>query len=234
MENPSAVCQIYHLRAGLLLLCPDKGTAMLQSLSPLLRPALRACLSGLLLASIAPAAAGLIPLDPDRFGAGLKYTGLSYHPGGGENEEHYLRSLDSKDYWVVLVGLQGDVDYRVHRFLLLRASTSLYKDCADLWAGYYHFGFRANWDVTDRFAARVGIGPTYLWRQNWAGKVKGYTKDSFFGPATGGNFQGKFIWYGGDVEAEWKAWDRVSLAYSVIPGYPEVIQNSIGVRFTFR
>jgi hypothetical protein len=171
--------------------------------------------------------------DPSRFGAAVKYTGLSYHPGGGENEEHYLRSLDSRDFWVVLLGAQVDVDYALHKYLLVRASTSLYKDCADVWAGYYHLGFRAQVMPTDRLALRVGIGPTYLWRQNWFHRVKGYTKDSFFGPATEGAFQGKFIWYGGDVEAEWKAWDKLSLVYSVIPGYPEVIQNSLGLRLTF-
>lgn len=179
------------------------------------------------------AASDLAWTDPARFGVGLKYMGLSYHPGGGENEEHYLRSLDSKDYWVVLVGGQVDVDYSVFNFLMVRASTSFYKDCADLWAGFYHLGFRANWDATDRLSLRVGVGPTYLWRQNWFHQVKGYTKDSFFGPATEGNFQGKFIWYGGDVEAEWKAWRHASLVYGCIPGYPEVIQNSLGMRWRF-
>ncbi len=192
-----------------------------------------AVLSFLALSLLAVPARAEGPLDPSRFALGLNYTGLSYHPGGGENEEHYLRSLDDKDYWVVLIGLQANADYKVNKWLYLRAATSVYKDCADLFAGYYHLGFRANWDVTDRFSMRIGVGPTYLWRQNWNGKVKGYTKDSFFGPATGGDFQGKGIWYGGDAEFEWKAWDKVSLVYAVIPGYPEVIQNSIGMRLTF-
>jgi hypothetical protein len=178
-------------------------------------------------------------LDPSRVGAELKLTGLSYHPGGGENEEHYKRSLDSKDYWVVLVGFQADADYTVWSLpalrtqIAVRATTSFYKDCADLWAGFYHFGPRLGFSPVNRLWLRIGAGPTYLWRQNWLGHVKGYTKDSFFGPATPGDFQGKFIWYGGDVIAEWQAWDRVSLLYSVIPGYPEVIQNSLGLRVTF-
>src|SRR4051812_20736751 len=118
-------------------------------------------------------------LGAERFIGGIKYVGLSYHPGGGENIEHYKRSLDNKDYWVVLVGSQIDLDYVVMPYFFLRASTSLYKDCSDLWAGYYHFGFRANLPVGDRWSFRIGIGPTYLWRQNWLGHVKGYTGDSF-------------------------------------------------------
>lgn len=171
--------------------------------------------------------------DPDRFAANLKYTGLSYHPGGGENIEHYKRSLDSRDYWVVLVGAEADGDWMVNRFVYIRAATSLYQDCSELWAGYYHLGFRANADLGDKVALRIGIGPTLIWRQNWFGRVKGYTKDSFFGPATPGEFQSKFIWYGGDIEAEWKLWRHASLVYSVIPGFPEVVTSSVGARYRF-
>lgn len=52
-------------------------------------------LTFLILIAMAPARAqeGLAYLDPARFAANLKYTGLSYHPGGGENLDHYKRSL---------------------------------------------------------------------------------------------------------------------------------------------
>lgn len=170
--------------------------------------------------------------DPGRFGMGLKYTGLSYHPDGGENEG-YPRQLDDEAFWVLLIGGAVEADWRPHKFLYIRAATTFYKDCADLWAGYYHLGFRANYDIGERVGVRIGIGPTYLWRQNWFGKVKGYKRDSFFGEPTGGDFQGAFILYGGDAEVEWKADDRFSFVYSVIPGWPEVIQSSVGMRYTF-
>lgn len=194
-------------------------------------------------AALAVAAASLpaapVPYDPaaplnapERFGLGLKYTGLSFHPDGGEHEG-YPRKLDDAAFWVLLIGAELDADWRPFRYLYLRGSASLYKDCADLWAGYYHLGFRANYDFGDRVGVRIGIGPTYLWRQNWLHRVAGYHHDSFFGDSTQGDFQGKFIAYGGDAEIEWKAWDHVSLAYSVIPGWPEVIQSSAGFRYTF-
>jgi hypothetical protein len=172
-------------------------------------------------------------LDGDRFALALKYTGLTYHPDGGENEERYKRSLDSRDFWVLQVGGQLDGDYKLHKWFYLRSSTSLYRDCADVWAGFFHFGFRANYDFPAGVSLRVGIGPTFIWRENWLGKVKGYTRDSFFGPARDETFQTAFLWHGGDVEAEWRAWDRVSLVYSVIPGYPEVLHNSLGARWSF-
>ena len=169
---------------------------------------------------------------PERFGVGLKYTGISYHPDGGEHEG-YPRKLDDAAFWVLLVGAQVDADWRPYRYLYLRGSTSLYRDCADVWAGYYHLGFRADYDIGERVGVRVGIGPTYLWRQNWLHRVDGYHKDSFFGDSTHGDFQTRFIWYGGDAEIEWKASDRISLVYSLIPGWPEVIQSSAGFRYTF-
>lgn len=184
----------------------------------------------------APASAAYDPDAPlaarERFGLGLKYTGISYHPDGGENEG-YPRKLDDAAFWVLLLGAELDADWRPFRYLYVRASTSFYKDCADLWAGYYHLGFRANYDIGERVGVRIGIGPTYLWRQNWLGRVAGYKRDSFFGEATNGDFQGKFIWYGGDAEIEWKAGRAVSLVYSLIPGWPEVIQSSVGLRYTF-
>lgn len=169
----------------------------------------------------------------EKLALGFKYTGITYHPGGGENEEPYKRSLDDGDYWVLLLGFQADADYVVNRFLFIRTATSLYRDCADVWSGYFNLGFRVNWWVTSKLGLRIGVGPTLLWRENWNGVVKGYTKDSFYGAATDDTFQSKFIWHGGDVEVEWKAWEEISLIYGFIPGYPEVIQNSIGLRKSF-
>lgn len=192
-------------------------------------------LAGLLLAAQSTQA-GFDPAsplnDPSRFGLGLKYTGLTYHPDGGENEG-YPRKLDDAAFWVLLVGGAVEADWRAHKFLYLRASTTVYRDCSDVWAGYYHLGFRANYDIGERVGVRIGIGPTYLWRQNWFGRVEGYRRDSFFGEPTGGDYQSAFIWYGGDAEIEWKADDRFSFVYSVIPGWPEVIQSSVGMRYTF-
>ena len=196
----------------------------------LLRSALAACLLG----AVLPAAAQGTPwLAKERFAAAVKFTGLTYHPDGGENEERYKRSLDSRDFWVLQVGGQADGDYLLHKYFYLRGSTSLYRDCADVWAGFFHFGFRANYDTPIGLSFRAGVGPTFIWRQNWLGVVKGYKRDSFFGPAREETFQDAFLWHGGDVEIEYKAWEKVSLVYSMIPGWPEVLHNSVGARYSF-
>lgn len=173
-------------------------------------------------------------LAKERFAVGVKYTGLTYHPDGGENEEPYPRSLDDRDFWVLQVGTQVDADYMVNKWFYLRTSQALYKDCSDVWAGFHNVGFRLNYDTPIGLSFRVGAGPTFLWRQTWLGKVKGYKRDSFFGKAVEGEkYQDAFIWHGGDVEVEYKAWEHASVVYSVIPGWPEVIHNSIGARYRF-
>lgn len=199
-------------------------------------PGLLLALPLLVTAASAASAGALEPtpwLAKERFAVAVKYTGLTYHPDGGENEEPYPRSLDSRDFWVLQVGAQADGDYKLHRFFYLRGTTSLYRDCADVWAGFLHLGFRANYDAPAGLSFRVGVGPTLIWRENWLGVVKGYRRDSFFGPAKAGRFQTAFIYHGGDAEVEYKAWDRVSLVYSMIPGWPEVFHNSVGARYSF-
>jgi hypothetical protein len=164
--------------------------------------------------------------------ANFLLMGLTFHPDGGENEG-YPRQLDDEAYFVIMPGMQADLDYQFHRYALARFSTSLYRDCADVWSGFFHLGPRVNLPIGERFVFRVGIGPTYLWRQNWFGVVAGYRKDSFYGDGKPGDFQTKFLWYGGDLDFEWKLNSKVSLIYANIPGWPEVITSNVGLRYTF-
>ncbi len=64
-------------------------------------------------------------------------------------------------------------------------------------------GPRLNLPLGEKFVFRVGVGPL-IWRENWNGVVKGYTKDSFYGAATNNKYQTNFIWYGGNLDFEWK------------------------------
>lgn len=197
-----------------------------------------ALLIGFLILAAMPAetladAKPLWPGQPDRpWAINALLMGLTFHPDGGENEG-YPRQLDDEAYWVVMPGTQIDVDYALHRFALARFSTSLYRDCADVWSGFFHLGPRLNLPLGSKFVFRIGIGPTFLWRENWLNVVEGYTKDSFYGRAKPGTFQSKFIWYGGDVDIEYKINDKVSFIYANIPGWPEVITSNVGLRYTF-
>lgn len=162
-----------------------------------------------------------------------KYFALTYHPDGGENEGYPLQ-LDDEAYWVLQVGAQVDLDRRFASWLHLRSSVALYRDCANVWAGFVHLGPRLEWSPSQNLSLRFGVGPTFLWRENWLFHVKGYTKDSFFGKADpSSDFQSAFLWYGGDLEAQWRFDKNWSIVASVVPGWPEVITTSIGARREF-
>jgi hypothetical protein len=167
-----------------------------------------------------------------RFAIGADYYALTYHPGGGGAK--YPRQLDDKAYWVLQVGAEGYGDYYLKPWLLLRGAGSVYKDCADLWAGFAHFGFRLQWDPAERVALRIGIGPSFLWRQSWLHKVERYRADAFFGrPAEGDDFQSAWIWYGGNLESEFRIAPDLGILYSLVPGFPLVMTSSLGLRKSF-
>ena len=162
-----------------------------------------------------------------------KYFALTYHPDGGEHEG-YPRKLDDAAYWVLQVGTQVEVDRRLASWLQLRGTVALYRDCADVWAGYVHLGPRLEWTPLPQLSLRFGIGPTFLWRENWLFHVEGYAKDSFFGKADStSDYQTAFLWYGGDLEAQWRFGPRWSVVGSMVPGWPEVVTTSLGVRREF-
>ncbi|MDQ3001720.1 MAG: hypothetical protein M3Y08_10725 [Fibrobacterota bacterium] len=163
---------------------------------------------------------------------GVNYYALTFHPGGGGAE--YPRQFDDKAYWVLQVGGEAYADYYLKPWFLLRGAGSLYKDCADVWAGFAHFGFRFNWNLAQRLAFRIGIGPSFLWRESWLGVVDRYRADAFFGrPKKTDRFQSAWIGYGGNLEAEYKVTPRLGLIYSVVPGFPLVVTNSLGLRAGF-
>jgi len=185
-----------------------------------------------LLLGTAPASeAGAVPSSD--WAANAKYFALTYHPDGGENEGYPLQ-LDDEAYWVLQVGAQVDVDRRLTSWLQMRGTVALYRDCANVWAGLVSLGPRLEWSPTENLAFRFGVGPTFLWRENWLFHVKGYTKDSFFGKAdSSSDFQSAFLWYGGDLEAQWRLNRQWSVVASVVPGWPEVITSSVGARREF-
>jgi hypothetical protein len=168
----------------------------------------------------------------NRYALGADYYALTYHPGGGGAK--YPRELDDSAYWVVQVGAEGYADYFARPWLIIRAAGAAYKDCADVWAGFIHLGFRLNWAPVERAAFRIGIGPSFLWRESWLGVVERYRADAFFGrPKPTDKWQTAWIWYGGNLEAEYKFGRRLGLLYSLVPGYPLVITSSLGLRASF-
>ncbi|MFC1584999.1 hypothetical protein ACFL5V_05585 [Fibrobacterota bacterium] len=173
------------------------------------------------------------PADQSNLAVAVKYIGLTCHPFGVQGFDFAL-AVDEGGFFVLQVGLETDVDYYLYECLILRASGSLYKDCANVWAGYYHLAPRLSLPITPELIFRIGIGPTIIWRENWAGEFDRYGGNIFYGDRKeGGTFETAFLWYGGNLDLDWKVNEDYSILYSVIPGLPSAISNSIGVRRRF-
>jgi hypothetical protein len=178
--------------------------------------------------------------SPYQWSVNGKYFGLTFHPGGGNDDPQfqYPRRLDAEAYWVLQVGTEVDVDW-LHKdlpWLGLRLTNAVFLDCIDVWSGHVHFGPRFQHRFASGLGFSIGLGPTLLWRENWWLKkeVSWYNGDGFYGKKeTQETYQTAFLWYGGNLEASWMFHQDWGLVYSLVPGWPQVLTSSAGLRYAF-
>jgi hypothetical protein len=174
---------------------------------------------------------------------GLQWIGLTFHPGqSGVEMPEYPRRLDPYGRWIWHWGLElngiwfpSDEPFFSHSHLGARIALSVEKDCIDAWSGHVHGGplLQTRWNQNHHFA-EIGLGPTWIWRENWWIKpqVPWYQGDLFFGntPSTK-PWQNAFLWYGGNIGLGWREQKQHPwLVYSLVPGYPQVLVSSLGLR----
>jgi hypothetical protein len=167
----------------------------------------------------------------------LKYFGLTFHPGGGNATEDYQypNAIDEDGYWVYQLG--GEVDYELQsptKWWSLRGTVALFQDCIEAWSGHLSLGLRLKHRFKNGFGLDFGIGPTLIWRENWWKKQEvsdWYNGDGFYGKKeTNATFQKTLLWYGGNLGLSYMFNEKFGIQYSVIPGYPQVITSSLGLR----
>jgi hypothetical protein len=161
----------------------------------------------------------------------FKYFGLTLHPKGDDNAELMPLNPDGKGYLVVNLG--GSIGYehfiKGDKFSI-KAIQALYADCAMQLAGFTHLGVRAVIFDVGRHSLNGGIGPTLVYRRNWAA-LDGYNvSTSFFGGDASDAWQYKMIWYAGEFEYNYRLTDRTDFSTSFVPGYPNIMSLSFGVR----
>lgn len=150
---------------------------------------------------------------------GVKLYGLTHHI--------------SRD-WFFHPGIEVDGDYYLSEMFLLRAGAATYQDSGGFWSGFFQFAVFLEAKKFDSFYFRMGIGPSFIWRENWWEKVDGYSGNAFYGKKIqSGPFETNLLWYGGYLELEWIYSKKMRFTYSLVPGYPVIIVNNIGVRFVF-
>jgi hypothetical protein len=158
----------------------------------------------------------------------FQYLGITFHPDGGTTPEVYPLKLDKKAYFVINVGAAANLDYILGKYFFLRFTTTLYKDCAFVTAGCFHFGPRIQYSW-NKSRINMGIGPILSYREDWH-QFKEYQTDDFYGDRVYGKWQYRFFPYAVELEYFHRINDHLEFQYSLIPGAPLVFTSLFGVR----
>ena len=161
----------------------------------------------------------------------LKFFGLSLHPRGDKNAKLMPLNPDKKGYLVLNLG--GSLGYE--HFLKpgkfsIKAIQALYSDCAAQLGGFTHLG--ARWVIfkNQKHSLNGGLGPTLVYRHNWY-ELEGYQDSGYFNGKVTDTWQYKFIPYAGELEYNYKISDQYELSTGFVPGYPDLISLSVGLRY---
>jgi hypothetical protein len=165
---------------------------------------------------------------------GIKYFGLSIHPKGSINSELMPLKFDEKGLLVLNTGFYISIEYYIpnYEFISIKFIQGIYNDCIKQFAGFTHIGFRLNTPELNGFMFSGGIGPTLIFRKNWY-DILGYNDSfSFFNGTPQDYWQWRFLWYGGELEFNQKITADWALSATFIPGFPDLLNISIGAKYT--
>ncbi|MDG5816535.1 hypothetical protein QA601_15665 [Chitinispirillales bacterium ANBcel5] len=162
---------------------------------------------------------------------GLKYFGLSIHPGGSDNAQLMSTKLDKRARFVLNIGGAFSYEHFIFGDLLsVKIIQALYTDCASQLGGYTHVGFRGRIFKRGRHLLNGGIGPTLVYRRNWM-ELDGYENPTIFKGNEGDMWQYLFLWYGGEFEYKFSFSKKVNFSMSFVPGYPDLMNLSLGINY---
>ena len=161
---------------------------------------------------------------------GFNFIFMTWHFGGDEMAHLQPNKLDPKATFVPNWGGVGHYERFIYkRRLSLKVVTGAYSDCARLFAGHTHLAFRWNIIQRERHDLRVGFGPTWVYRQSWH-RFPGYIQNiPYF--RTKEDWQTAFVWYGGEIEYDYKINSYWNINVHIIPGIPDFTVFGIGFRY---
>lgn len=165
---------------------------------------------------------------------GLKFFGISIHPGGDENAFLMPRRFDDNGVLVLNLGGMASAEKFIYADgVSVKVVQGIYSDCAAQLGGFSHMGIRAKIFKTKKHSLFGGIGPTLVYRKNWY-ELPGYLDPNYFEGKPTDTWQYKFLWYGGEFEYAYVLSERLDLTSTFIPGFPKLISFSFGLKYKFR
>ena len=162
---------------------------------------------------------------------GIKFFGLSIHPAGDLNAQLMPLKFDKKGVFVLNTGVSMNVEYFFYKNIVsVKFVQGLYADCAQKLGGFTHLGLRGRIFEYGKHSFYGGIGPTLIYRKNWYSFENYDGSYSFFRGNPEDTWQYRFLWYGGEFEYNYALNEKVSLSSSFVPGFPDLVNLSIGIR----
>ena len=164
----------------------------------------------------------------------VKFFGFSFHPDGDVNADNMPTKIDKNGVLVINLGMYfGYENFFYKDKLSYKVVTSFYSDCGGLFSGLIHVGFRGVILQGEKFSINGGLGPTFIYRRSWYSKFDDYVNSGFYKGNETDFWQYKFLWYGGELEFNYKLTNNLDLSTTFIPGYPKLLELSVGVRYRF-
>jgi len=148
----------------------------------------------------------------------------------------YPRKLDPEGVAVITPGVELYYDQQLdspkYSISFIRFTAAHYYDSMDKKAGYLHFGPRFEFFISEKIICVMGIGPTLYFRESW-NQFQDYRDDGFFTESQDfmPGYQHKFL-PGVDIDFQFTIIPDWQLVWSIIPGLPDIITNSFGIRTT--
>ena len=171
---------------------------------------------------------------PAQDNIGLKFFGISIHPGGDEDAFLMPRRLDDRGVLVINLGGMFSTEKFIYEDgISVKFVQGFYSDCAAQPGGFSHIGIRARILKKKRHSIYGGIGPTLVYRKNWY-KLPGYIDPDYFDGKPTDTWQYKFLWYGGEFEYAYVLSEKLDFTSTFIPGFPKLISFSFGLKYKFR
>lgn len=160
----------------------------------------------------------------------IRLAGLVIHPDGGSVPGIYPRKIDKQAYLLIAPGVVTGLSYHFNKNHSMKLQVALLKDCADLWEGYFHFGYRYTYPVNKKIDLRLSMGPTLLWREDWNRfqEWRDYDGYKFFNNSWKG-YEYEFIMYGGELEVGYQV-NEVKLIVGLTPGFMTLVTFGIEKR----
>jgi hypothetical protein len=162
---------------------------------------------------------------------GVKFMGLSFHPGKNTNGKLFLHPLGKNKRFALNFGLGVGVEYKFNNYISVKLDQVAFHDCAGKFAGMSMINLRYTQNLGVLGNGSVGMGPFFYYRKNW-NIIPNYMDEGYFKISKNNAWQTKFVWYGGELEHNYPLRNGLDLSTNILPGIPVVYALASGLRFS--